>query len=154
MSDNKDGIGEFLNAKAMLTPGACGALAMSLSNTIGSVVHAPQKWICLAISFLMGTVVLAGGIKSLWQKVIFYVLNSLIIFSMAAGTNWAIAPSSPSTTAQSPAEPTIITQKIVEVRTHTPTGVATSITTNNLAARFPAVKLSTPVPRQFLEQWR
>lgn len=78
---------EFLNPKAMLTPGVAGAVTMLIGNSVWVAFGVPPPWTALLVSFLFGLLVLAGtGIPG-WQRAIYYVLNSLIIFSMAVGSN-------------------------------------------------------------------
>jgi hypothetical protein len=80
---------EFLNPKSMLTPGIAGALTMLITNTLNQQFQLPGKWIALGLSFLLGTLVFSDKKTVIWQKILLYVFNSLIIFSMAAGTNIA-----------------------------------------------------------------
>ena len=90
MNDSKGKFSEFLNAKSMLTPGICGALTMTITNALGAafgLVGPGRSWLCLGLSFLVGMLIFAADVKVLWQKIAFYVVNSLIIFSTAAGTN-------------------------------------------------------------------
>lgn len=92
MANSEDKGNEFLNPKSMLTPGACGAIVMGITNTLATNLNMhgnSRMLLCLGLSFLMGTLVFAAGIKQLWQKIVFYVFNSLIIFTMGAGVNSA-----------------------------------------------------------------
>ena len=92
MSDPENKSSEFLNPKSMLTPGACGAVVMGITNTLAASLglHGSSRMLlCLGLSFLIGTLVFAAGIKQLWQKVVYYIFNSLIIFTMGAGVNSA-----------------------------------------------------------------
>jgi hypothetical protein len=86
------GVGEFLNPKSMLTPGICGAIIMVTANALGATfgLEGPTRsLICLVLSFLAGTLVFAAGVKKFWPKLAYYVFNSLIIFSTAAGVNFS-----------------------------------------------------------------
>ncbi len=86
------GVSEFLNPKSMLTPGICGAVIMVAANALGAAfeLEGPARsLVCLVLSFLAGTMVFAAGVKKLGPKIAFYVLNSLIIFSSAAGVNFS-----------------------------------------------------------------
>lgn len=77
---------DFLNPSSMLTPGIAGSVAMMISNTLWLQFELPQKWSGLGLSFALGMLVFAAGTAMpLWQRGIYYVLNSLIIFSMAVG---------------------------------------------------------------------
>jgi hypothetical protein len=80
-------LGDFLQPQSMVTPGLLGALVMMGTNSLctkfpglnGAVV-------ALVLSLLFG---LAAVIREtpLAQRVLFYVLNSIVIFSVASGTN-------------------------------------------------------------------
>jgi hypothetical protein len=81
------GLNEFLQPHSMMTPGALGALAMVGTNAITLRFHGMDpSYVVAALSLLFG---LAAAIKegSLPTRVLFYVLNSIIVFSVAAGTN-------------------------------------------------------------------
>jgi hypothetical protein len=80
---------QFLNAKSMLTPGIAGAVAMLITNSLTQQFELPGKWVALLLSFLLGTLVFIDKNSSVWQRGVLYLLNSLIIFSMAVGTNSA-----------------------------------------------------------------
>jgi hypothetical protein len=79
-------IDEFLTPEAMLTPGAAGALTMMITNAITANFDAHRAFTGLLISFLFGALVFAA-VRSVWQKAIYYVINSLIIFCVALGAN-------------------------------------------------------------------
>jgi hypothetical protein len=81
---------EFLNPKSMLTPGVAGAMAMLIANTIGLQFRLIEPWpavVALIVSFLVGLLVMATGAMPYWQRLIYYVLNSLVIFTVAVGSN-------------------------------------------------------------------
>ena len=78
---------EFLHAKSMLTPGIAGAITMLITNTLHEQFELPHRWVALALSLLLATLVFGDRRTALWQRGLFYVLNTLIIFSMAVGTN-------------------------------------------------------------------
>jgi hypothetical protein len=80
---------DFLNSKSMLTPGIAGAITMLVTNTLHIQFDLPHKWVALVLSFLLGTLVFGDKTTPPWQRGIFYLFNSLIIFAMAAGTNAA-----------------------------------------------------------------
>jgi hypothetical protein len=77
---------EFLNPKSMLTPGVAGAVTMLISNTLWFQFELPQKWTALTVSFLLGLIVVAADLP-VWQRLAYWVINSLIIFSVGAGTS-------------------------------------------------------------------
>jgi hypothetical protein len=78
---------EFLNAKSMLTPGVAGLVAMLITNALQMQFGAPTRWVALVLSFLIGSLVFADTATRLLQRVVLYVINSLIIFSIAVGAN-------------------------------------------------------------------
>ncbi len=80
---------EFLNTKSNLTPGILGGLCMLLSNTIirAFSIQSLAPYVVLVLSFLLGTTVFTDKKITFFQKCSFYVLNSLIVFSVALGTN-------------------------------------------------------------------
>jgi len=78
---------EFLNSRSMLTPGLAGALTMTISNALWLEFGLPQKYVGIAISFLIGVLIVFSdkALIKFWQRLVFCVLNSLLIFSIAAG---------------------------------------------------------------------
>jgi hypothetical protein len=79
---------EFLNSRAMLTPGAAGATTMILTGSLTMAFQLPGAWTALIISSVFGLLVAASDHSlPLVQRAIFYVLNSLTIFSVAYGLN-------------------------------------------------------------------
>ena len=81
-----DAISQFLTPEAMLTPGVAGSLTMMITNALALNFAMPRAWIGLGLSFVFGLLVIAAT-RSLIQKAVFYVLNSLVIFCVAAGAN-------------------------------------------------------------------
>ena len=81
---------DFLNSKSILTPGVAGAITMLITATLSSQFNLPAKWTCLTVSGLLGlSIALADQTLTRSARVIFFVLNSLIIFSVAVGANTA-----------------------------------------------------------------
>jgi hypothetical protein len=78
---------EFLNPHSMLTPGLCGGITLLITNTLAAQFAAPPNYTGLGISCLFGLIVFAATSTVLWLRLVFWVLNSLIIFSIALGTN-------------------------------------------------------------------
>lgn len=78
---------EFLNPHSMLTPGLCGGVTMLITNTLAAQFGAPPNYTALAVSFLFGLIVFAATATTLWLRLVFWLLNSLIIFSIGLGTN-------------------------------------------------------------------
>jgi hypothetical protein len=154
---------EFLNPKSMLTPGLCGALIMTITNALGTsfnVVGIGRTFISLGLSFLLGSLVFAAQLKSIWQKFVLYLLNSFVIFSMAAGTNSATQAalgSTPSST-ESAAPSNLHTQVVEHVTTNVHVVanvghirlVSTNYSTNVLPRAVVAPQRIKP---QFFERW-
>lgn len=85
---------DFLNPASMMTPGVAGALTMMIANTVSQQFDAPVSWVALMVAFLCGAVVWTADAESVIRKSIFYVLNSLIIFCVAAGSSAGAASAS------------------------------------------------------------
>ncbi|WP_130583563.1 hypothetical protein [Bradyrhizobium sp. Leo170] len=79
-------LSQFLTPEAMLTPGVAGALTMMITNALTVNFSMPRAWVGLGLSFVFGLLVLVTT-RNLLQKAVFYVLNSLVIFCVAAGAN-------------------------------------------------------------------
>lgn len=81
-------IGEFLQPKAMLTPGIAGGLTTLVTNALTSQFGLWPNYTGLAISFLFGLIVFQAAIAiPFMHKIAYYFLNSLVIFSVAMGAN-------------------------------------------------------------------
>ena len=80
-------IKEFLNPKSTLTPGIAGAVAMLAANSLWVAFGLPQAWTALAVSALFALLVGSGLTAPLWQRGIYLILNSLVIFSVGIGSN-------------------------------------------------------------------
>lgn len=86
MGDSK----EFLNPSSMLTPGLAGGMTMGITNVLsGQFGFAPggTAYAGLGLSFLFGLLVWVNEDVSRLKKAVFYVLNSLVIFVVAVGSN-------------------------------------------------------------------
>jgi large-conductance mechanosensitive channel len=78
---------EFLNPNSMITPGAAGAFTMVITNTLCQQFgQLPLNYTGLAVSFVFGAVVFGYG-ASLVSRMVYFVINSLIIFVVANGSN-------------------------------------------------------------------
>jgi hypothetical protein len=86
MPNNANSFQDFLTPEAMLTPGVAGSLTMMITNALAANFNMPRAWLGLALSFVCGLLVLVAA-KSMLQKTVFYVLNSLVIFCVAVGAN-------------------------------------------------------------------
>jgi hypothetical protein len=80
---------DFLNPKSMLTPGVAGSLTVLITGTLASQFGLPGNWTALILSFVLGLMVWANTKLPRVQRVVFYLLNSLVIFSVANGINEA-----------------------------------------------------------------
>lgn len=85
--DPPNALSDFLQPHSMMTPGLLGALAMLGTNSFCTKFpRLDGAIVCLFLSCLFG---LAAVIKDgpVFQRIVFYLLNSVIIFSVAAGAN-------------------------------------------------------------------
>src|SRR5919204_1481884 len=76
----------------MLTPGIAGGVTMLIANALWVAFGLPPRWTALVLSFVLGLLVFvgrSGGVPG-WQRAVYYLLNSLIIFSVSIGTNYAV----------------------------------------------------------------
>jgi hypothetical protein len=81
---------DFFNPKSMLTPGIAGAATMLITNALASQFGLPANYTALTISLVIGVIVLRSTTgSSIVERLILYILNSLVIFSVAIGTNQA-----------------------------------------------------------------
>jgi len=77
---------EFLNPKSMSTPGAAGALMMLIANALcNNFPEFPFRYVALILSFAIGAIVFTATTMKAWERGIYWVVNSLIIFSMGVG---------------------------------------------------------------------
>lgn len=77
-------IDKFLTPESMVTPGVAGSLAMMIGNALHFQFGVSNGWSILILSFLIGLLVLANT-GSILTRGVLYVVNSLVIFCMAAG---------------------------------------------------------------------
>ena len=96
IKSNNTLIKDFLNPNSMLTPGIAGSLTMMIANTLFITFTIPPKYSATILSFMLGTLVFASDSfnskeKKIppWLKIIYYIINSLIIFSVGIGANYA-----------------------------------------------------------------
>ena len=78
---------EFLNPKSMLTPGVAGGLVMIITNSLTSQFDIAANVTALIISFTLGLVLFISMPGKIFERLVLYVLNSLVVFSVATGTN-------------------------------------------------------------------
>jgi hypothetical protein len=82
-------VDEFLQPKAMLTPGIAGGVTMLIANALWVAFSLPPRWTSLLLSFVLGLLVFVTTTRvALWQRAVYYLLNSLIIFAVSIGTNY------------------------------------------------------------------
>ncbi|MCP4714349.1 MAG: hypothetical protein GY868_04455 [Deltaproteobacteria bacterium] len=80
---------DFLKSKAMITPGIAGATTTLITGTLYSQFGLPAKWVGLVVSLLFGLSIWADKEVPIYQRIVFYVINSLTIFAVAIGINQA-----------------------------------------------------------------
>lgn len=81
-------LSNFLQPESMVTPGLAGGLTMTITNTLCGIFALPLAlvpWVGLSISALFAISVLIG-MTPMWKRLIFWVLNTLIVFCIAMGT--------------------------------------------------------------------
>jgi hypothetical protein len=84
---NQTPIDSFLRPESMVTPGALGALTMLITNALANnFLWMGHAITALVLSFIFGITAMVKATE-IWQKAVFYVINSLIIFSVATGSN-------------------------------------------------------------------
>jgi len=80
-------LSDFINPNSMITPGAAGAFTMVITNTLCSqFAMLPGNWTALVVSFLFGALTFFY-VAHLLIRLVYFVINSLIIFVMAHGSN-------------------------------------------------------------------
>ncbi len=74
----------------MLAPGVAGVTTTLITGTlVTQFSFLPGNWTALTVSFLIGLLVLGDKSVAGAQRLLLYFINSLIIFSVAAGINTA-----------------------------------------------------------------
>jgi hypothetical protein len=89
---NSGSFDKFLSPESMLTPGLAGGMTMGITNALAFQFNliAPQPaLIALILSFLFGLCVFLSAKSGIGRgaKALFWVINSLVIFTVAAGSN-------------------------------------------------------------------
>lgn len=84
-----DAVSEFLNPKSMITPGLAGALTMAIANTVYSNFGLQRPYIALTVAALFAVLAVGVAAMPFWQKPVYFLLNTLIVFTMALGANTA-----------------------------------------------------------------
>ena len=101
---------DFLNSKAVITPGIAGASTTLIAGTLYSQFALPAKWVGLALSLLFGLTVWADKQVPIYQRMVFYVINSMTIFAVAIGINQAGMAVEMSS--RQPKDPTVIERQV------------------------------------------
>ncbi len=83
---------EFVQPKSILTPTVAGGITMLIANALSVTFGAPPRYTAIALSLVLGVflVTTSQGSKP-WLRVVYYVVNCLIIFSVSMGSNAALA---------------------------------------------------------------
>lgn len=80
---------DFLDSKSMLTPGVAGLVTTMVTATLATVFGLPGGITGLVVSFVIGLLVWYDT-KVAWHKrLLLYVINSMVIFTVAMGINQA-----------------------------------------------------------------
>lgn len=81
---------DFLNPKSMITPGIAGMVIMGISNALWVTFSISKAGSSLFLSFLLALLVLKKiTAAAFYEKAIYLIFNTLIIFSLAVNTNFA-----------------------------------------------------------------
>ncbi len=86
MADATDG---YLNSRSMATPGIAGATTTMIADTLAIQFGLQANYTALFFSMVIGTLVLSDKTVPAIQRIILYIVNSLIIFTVAMGVNTA-----------------------------------------------------------------
>ncbi|MDA3790040.1 MAG: hypothetical protein PF503_16280 [Desulfobacula sp.] len=89
-------IEDFLNPKSMPTPAAAGAVVALIAGALFKSFGISIAYCTIILSFMVGMIVLyskefKSDKTSRIVKIVLYIINSLIIFAMATGTNSVMA---------------------------------------------------------------
>ena len=140
---------DFLNPKSMLTPGMAGALVMFLSNAICfQFPEIAPRWAALLLSFVLGGGVIAAAQLKYFAAAGFWLINSLIIFAVAAGS----AGVASKTTAQMARHTTVMFANVLipSVSAQAPTASAQAPTKADLEAQLQATNARLAAQQQQL----
>jgi hypothetical protein len=127
---------DFLNPKSMVTPGMAGALVMFLSNAVCfQFPEIAPRWAALLLSFVLGGFVIAAAKLRYLPAAGFWLINSLIIFAVAAGSAGVAAKSTGAVSAGA----TALASYLVPSAVAQPATASTSVTKAQLQAQLDAV---------------
>ena len=82
---------DFLRPTGSLTPAAAGAIVLLIANTLGAVFGLPRALTALALSAIIGALIVAKFQATFLARLGFWIVNSLTIFAVALGTNGTIS---------------------------------------------------------------
>lgn len=80
---------DFISSKSMITPGIAGSATTMITGTLVTAFGFPGAVTALIVSFIFGLMALADKSVTIYYKFIFYIINSVTIFSVAVGLNQA-----------------------------------------------------------------
>ncbi len=78
---------EIISPKAVWQPYLVGITVMGIANTFWFYFAIQQKWSALTVSFLFSLIIVENYSLKYLSKLTYFILNGLIIFSMAMGNN-------------------------------------------------------------------
>jgi hypothetical protein len=79
---------DFMNPKSMITPGAAGGAMMLIANSLCNFF--PEfafRYVALGLSFMIGALVVVAASMHVLERSIYWIVNSLVIFSMGVGAS-------------------------------------------------------------------
>jgi hypothetical protein len=81
----------FFDSKTVqtMTPGVAGAMTTTITAMLVGQFGLPGNWTSLALSMLFGAAVWADKSAAIFNRIIFYIINSLTILAVAVGLNTA-----------------------------------------------------------------
>ena len=108
----------FLDPESMITPGVAGGVTMTISNALWVQFSVQPRYTGLALSFIISLLVILTwkAHSSLWLKGIYWIVNSLIIFSVALGGNYIGTASTKTTQPSQEASLSLINPAIKELK--------------------------------------
>ncbi|MBX3641000.1 MAG: hypothetical protein KF888_10945 [Nitrosomonas sp.] len=79
----------FISSRSVITPGVAGSATTMITGTLVTTFGFPGAITALIVSFVFGLMVLADESVTIYYKIIFYIISSVTIFSVAVGLNQA-----------------------------------------------------------------
>lgn len=80
---------DFFNSKSMVTPGVAGLTTTMITGTLVGVFGFDGAITGLVVSFVLGLLVWYDTKVVLQERLLLYVINSMVIFTVATGINQA-----------------------------------------------------------------